>query len=170
MFRDCGLSSDTSILISFAIARALEAIKAQGLLYADGVRRVGIVGPGLDFTDKDDGYDFYPQQTIQPFAVIDSLIRLGLAKPEELRLTTFDLSPRINRHIEAARQRHPGAADGGLYVRQRAVGPSLRNSERVWGPVQPGDADRPESSRAAGTWEHLDGDISAEPDLAGAPR
>jgi SAM-dependent methyltransferase len=66
---------------------------------------VAIVGPGLDFTDKHDGYDFYPQQTVQPFATIDSLIRLGLAKADRLSLTTLDLSPRINRHLETARQR-----------------------------------------------------------------
>ena len=105
LFRDRGLSSDTSIDIDFAIERALEAIKAKGMLGAGRVRRVAIVGPGLDFTDKREGYDFYPPQTIQPFAVIDSLIRLGLAKPDGLRMTTFDLSQRVNQHLEAARQR-----------------------------------------------------------------
>lgn len=104
-FRDRGLSSDTSVYAGFAIERALEALKAEGLLGAGSVRRVAIVGPGLDFTDKHEGYDFYPQQTIQPFAVIDSLIRLGLATPDQIRMTTFDLSPRINHHLEAARQR-----------------------------------------------------------------
>ncbi len=104
-FRDRGLSSDTSIYAGFAIERALEALKAEGLFGAGSVRRVAIVGPGLDFTDKHEGYDFYPQQTIQPFAVIDSLIRLGLATPDQTRMTTFDLSPRINHHLEAARQR-----------------------------------------------------------------
>ena len=73
------------------------------------VRRVAIIGPGLDFTDKSEGYDFYPQQTTQPFSVIDSLHRLGLAKADDLRLSTFDLSPRVNLHLQAARQR----ADGG---------------------------------------------------------
>jgi SAM-dependent methyltransferase len=73
------------------------------------------VGPGLDFTDKAEGYDFYPQQTIQPFALVDSLTRLGLARPEELRVTTLDLSPRVNRHLAAARQR---AMAGEPYVIQ----------------------------------------------------
>src|SRR5207244_8313874 len=78
-------------------------------------RRVAIVGPSLDFTDKLEGYDFYPQQTFQPFAVIDSLIRLGLAGRNDLRVTTFDLSLRINQHLEAARER---ARAGGAYVLQ----------------------------------------------------
>lgn len=105
MFRDRGLSSDTSLLPAFAIDQALQTIKAEGTLGAGGVRRVAIIGPGLDFANKDDGYDFYPPQTIQPFALMDSLIRVGLAKPEDLFVTTFDLSPRINQHIEAARER-----------------------------------------------------------------
>lgn len=112
-FRDRGLSSDTSIFADFAIEQGLEAVKAAGLLNGGGVRRVAIVGPGLDFTDKHEGYDFYPQQTIQPFAVIDSLMRLGLAAPNQVRLTTFDLSPRINHHLEAAGRR---ARTGGAYV------------------------------------------------------
>jgi len=97
-----GLSSDTSLLPNFAIERALLALKSQGNLTAGSVRRVGIIGPGLDFTDKQDGYDFYPLQTIQPFAVIDSLLRLGLARASELRVTTFDLSARVNDHLRRA--------------------------------------------------------------------
>ena len=105
MFRDRGLSSDTSVLPAFAIEQALEQVREHGLLAAGRVRRVAIVGPGLDFVNKDDGYDFYPQQTIQPFAVMDSLIRLGLSNPEELVVVTFDVSARVTQHIEAARAR-----------------------------------------------------------------
>ena len=115
MFRDRGLSSDTSLLPAFAIDQALEGIRADGTLGAGGVRRVAIVGPGLDFANKDDGYDFYPQQTIQPFALMDSLIRLGLATPRDLRVTTFDLSPRVNQHIEGARERARGGAEYTLH-------------------------------------------------------
>lgn len=119
-----GLSSDTSLLPNFAIERALTTIKAQGLLGAGSVRRVGIVGPGLDFTDKQDGYDFYPQQTIQPFAIIDTLLRLGLARPTDISVTTLDLSPRINDHLTRARSR---AADG--YVLQLP-----RDAQGKWKP------------------------------------
>jgi hypothetical protein len=69
------------------------------------VRRVAIVGPGLDVIDKQNGYDFYPQQTIQPFAVIDSLRRVDLAAAAGVQVTAFDLSPRVLQHIEAARGR-----------------------------------------------------------------
>src|SRR6185369_4125762 len=69
-----GLSSDTSLLPNLAIERALASLKAQGAIAPGSVHRIAIIGPGLDFTDKQDGYDFYPEQTIQPFAIIDSLV------------------------------------------------------------------------------------------------
>ena len=113
LYRERGLSSDTSLSPDYGIERSLEELKAKGILTAGSVRRIAIVGPGLDFTDKGEGYDVYPQQTIQPFAVIDSLRRLGLAKEGDLRLTTFDLSDRINAHLAAAGRR---AAAGSPYV------------------------------------------------------
>ncbi len=115
LYKDRGLSSDTSLKPNYAIERALASIKANAWLARASVRRVAIVGPGLDFTDKQDGFDFYPQQTIQPFAIVDSLTRLGLAKPDDLRIVTFDLSPRINDHLAQARAR---AAKGASYVVQ----------------------------------------------------
>jgi hypothetical protein len=126
LYRSRGLSSDTTIKPDFAIDQSLEAMKAQGALAAGSVRRVAIVGPGLDFTDKGEGYDFYPQQSIQPFAVLDSLIRLGLARPGDLRMTTYDLSPRINEHLRAAGGR---AARGEPYTIQL-----VRDPEAGWTP------------------------------------
>ena len=105
LFRERGLSTDTSIFSSFAIDRALDGLAATGTLGARSVRRVGIVGPGLDFVDKRDGFDFYPPQTIQPFAIIDSLIRFDLASLGDLRVTTLDLNPRINDHLARAAER-----------------------------------------------------------------
>jgi len=113
LYRTRGLSSDTSIRPDFAIDRAIERLVSMGLIKAASIRRVGVIGPGLDFTDKAEGYDFYPPQTTQPFSVIDSLRRLGAARTNDLRLTTLDVSPRVNRHLEAARER---ASRGESYV------------------------------------------------------
>jgi hypothetical protein len=103
LFRARGLSSDTSLLPNYAIEESLKEIKARGLFTTTSVRRVAVIGPGLDFTDKQEGYDFYPQQTIQPFAVIDSLVRLGLATSRDIQVVTFDLSERVNGHLAQAR-------------------------------------------------------------------
>lgn len=104
IYSNRGLSLDTSLLPNFALEEALKTMKSQGLLKEGGIRRVAIVGPGLDFTDKQEGYDFYPQQSIQPFAVIDSLIRLDLARPEGLKIETLDLNPRVNDHLVRAKK------------------------------------------------------------------
>jgi hypothetical protein len=100
LFRDRGLSLDTSILPGFALEQALESMKNQGLLLPNSIRRVAVIGPGLDFADKNSGYDFYPVQTLQPFSTIDTLLRLGLAgAPGEIHLTTLDISPSVGDHI-----------------------------------------------------------------------
>lgn len=103
LFRERGLSSDTSVLVNFAVDRALRAIASSGALRRGSVRNVGIVGPGLDLTNKADGHDFYPVQTIEPFAAMDTVIGLGLGDAARLRVTTFDVSTRVNRHLARAR-------------------------------------------------------------------
>ena len=106
LFRTRGLSLDTSLVSNYSVEQALAAMKARGLLKPGAVTRVAIIGPGLDFADKDVGFDFYPQQTLQPFAVVDSLARLGLAPssggPE---IVLLDISPRIIEHVKQARAR-----------------------------------------------------------------
>jgi len=106
LFRDRGLSLDTSFRPSFALEQALLQLRAKRLLESGEIRDVAVIGPGLDFTDKTSGYDFYPQQTLQPFALIDSLIRTGLVKDAaSVRLTTLDISPRVNDHLARSRKR-----------------------------------------------------------------
>jgi hypothetical protein len=114
LYRERGLSLDTSILPSFALERALQQMLAQGLLEPGSVRRVAVIGPGLDFSDKGSGYDFYPQQTLQPFALADTLLRLGLVgSAAAVQITAFDISPRVNDHLTRARAR---AGSGSSYV------------------------------------------------------
>jgi hypothetical protein len=106
LFRARGLSLDTSILPSVSIERSLDALHARGLIASGSIHDVAVIGPGLDFSDKSSGYDFYPQQTLQPFTLMDSLVRLGLIdRTSPARVTTLDLSPRVNDHLARARQR-----------------------------------------------------------------
>jgi len=121
--RTRGLSSDTSIYAAFAIDAALKDVATMGVLRPGTVRRVAVVGPGLDFSDKQEGYDFYPLQTIQPFAVIDSLRARKLAASDGPQITTYDLNPRVNDHIEGARQR---ARRGTGYIIQLPRDPTER--------------------------------------------
>ena len=95
LYRGRGLASDTSVRVNFAIEEALRTVAPV----LGRVRHVAVIGPGLDVVDKEEGHDFYPPQTIQPFALIDSLVRLGLADGATLRVTTLDVSARVNDHI-----------------------------------------------------------------------
>jgi hypothetical protein len=104
IFRDRGLSSDTSMLADYSLHVALETISRQGALAPGSVRRVAVVGPGLDFTNKADGYDYYPQQTLQPFALINTLRQLKLAAAD-LHVTTLDINVRVNEHLNTALSR-----------------------------------------------------------------
>ena len=116
LFRERGLSLDTSLLPSFALERALQQMQAGGFLASGSIRRVAVIGPGLDFSDKGSGYDFYPQQTLQPFALIDTLRRLNLiGSPADVHITTLDISPRVNDHLSRARA---AARRGSPYVVQ----------------------------------------------------
>jgi len=126
IYRQRGLSSDTTFAIDFGVERALEELRARKVFAPGSISRVAIVAPGLDFIDKQNGYDFYPQQTIQPFAVIDSLLRLGLAPSAGIRVTAFDVAPRVIEHINAARA---AAATGKGYT---LVLP--RSRDRGWTP------------------------------------
>jgi hypothetical protein len=115
LYRDRGLASDTSLRINFALELALRVLTPVRSRGSDPitVRRVAVIGPGLDFADKQEGYDFYPPQTIQPFAILDSLIRLGHADANTVEVTTFDVSARVNDHLEQAQRR---AVAGSPYI------------------------------------------------------
>jgi hypothetical protein len=107
LFRDRGLSLDTGIFPDFSIEQSLRDLKNRGLLPEGKVARVAVIGPGLEFIDKseDSAYDYYPQQTLQPFLLYDSLVRLRLAKANALSISILDISPRVIQHIQHARER-----------------------------------------------------------------
>jgi SAM-dependent methyltransferase len=107
LFRDRGVSLDTGIFPDFAIEQTLQELRQRGILRQGQVARVAVIGPGLDFIDKseDSAYDYYPQQTLQPFALYDSLVRLRLAKANALSMSIFDISSRVIDHVQRARER-----------------------------------------------------------------
>jgi hypothetical protein len=107
LLRDRGVSLDTSIFPNFSIEQALRDLRDRGVLREGQVAKVAVIGPGLDFSDKNEAYsyDYYPQQTLQPFALHDSLLRLGLARANAVSMSIFDISSRVIDHIQRARER-----------------------------------------------------------------
>src|SRR5260370_2575336 len=104
LYQSRGLSVDTSLLPNYALEDTLRAMVRKGALAPGKIKRIAVIGPGLDFTDKRDGYDFYPLQTIQPFAVMEAVLRLELASPPDVEVVTFDLNPAVNGHISTLAQ------------------------------------------------------------------
>ncbi|HEX4135296.1 MAG TPA: hypothetical protein VHY84_11850 [Bryobacteraceae bacterium] len=106
LFRDRGVSLDTNIFPDFSIEQALRDLKNRGVLREGQVARVAVIGPGLDVIDKNErsSYDYYPQQTLQPFALYDSLVRLGLARAGGVSMSIFDISSKVIDHIQRARE------------------------------------------------------------------
>jgi hypothetical protein len=102
LFRDRGVSLDTGILADFTIDLALRRLKERGVLGTRPTLRAAVIGPGLNFIDKDESsaFDYYPLQTLQPFALLDSLLQLQLAGTATL--TVFDISPLVLAHFERA--------------------------------------------------------------------
>jgi SAM-dependent methyltransferase len=128
LFRDRGVSLDTGIIPDFSLDQTLRDLKARGVLRDGQLARVAVIGPGLDFIDKNEAsaYDYYPEQTQQPFALYDSLLRLRLAKAGALSMSIFDISSRVIDHLQRARER---AGKGIGYVIQLP-----RDIARPWPP------------------------------------
>jgi hypothetical protein len=133
IFERRGISLDTSIFPNFALEEALKGLKGKEFLKSGSVRRVAIVGPGLDTINKDVGFDYYPEQTLQPFAVADMLLQLGLSKESELKITTLDISERVNAHLRTAREK---ARERAEYVLQMPIRSNVNwtaEALRYWG-------------------------------------
>lgn len=105
LFETRGLSVDTSLLPNFALEETLRAMVRKGVLAPGSVHRIAVIGPGLDFTDKRDGYDFYPLQTLQPFAALETVVRLDLGKAEDLQVVCLDLNPAVIAHVQKLAER-----------------------------------------------------------------
>jgi CheR methyltransferase, SAM binding domain len=145
LFDRRGLSVDTSLLPNYALEDTLRAMLRKGALAQGSIRNIAVIGPGLDFADKREGYDFYPLQSIQPFAVMEAVARLGLGKLEGLRVVTFDLNPAVNAHLGRAAER---ARAGTAYLLQLP-----RDKTADWTP------------QATAYWEHF-GELIGSPAAA----
>jgi len=125
LFKNRGISLDTNLWPDYLLDQHFRNMVRQGLLKPGSVQKIAIVGPGLDFANKEKGNDFYPPQTIQPFAVMDSLIRLGLAT-NAIEVYTIDISSEVNYHVAGARK---NAIAGHAYTVQLPWNTAARHTE-----------------------------------------
>jgi len=102
LYQDRGHSTDTQIEANYAVYVALASLKAQSP--STRIRKVLIVGPGLDFAPRTDLIDIFGPQSYQPFAVADALLGLKLADADHLHIHCIDINQRVINYLRGLKQ------------------------------------------------------------------
>ena len=97
LYRTRGLSTDTAVEAGFLVAQGLGVLRA--LEPTRRVRRVLIVGAGLDLAPRTALLEAAPPQSYQPWAVVDALVGLGLSRLDDLDVVAADINPRVVLHL-----------------------------------------------------------------------
>ncbi|HTM48597.1 MAG TPA: hypothetical protein VL285_07955 [Bryobacteraceae bacterium] len=111
LYRTRGLSSDSAMDANFPVYLALKRLAADRKLR---LNRILIVGPGLDFAPRTGLDDSLPPQSLQPYAIADAVLQLGLSSREHLRIHCVDINPHVVERLRAAQSEPPA-----LSVRKR---------------------------------------------------
>src|SRR2546429_4260514 len=82
LYRDRGLSTDTAVEAGYLVHLGLATFAR--LDQKRPIRRVLIVGPGLDLAPRTGLVEASPPESYQPFTLVDSLVALGLARVDDL--------------------------------------------------------------------------------------
>jgi hypothetical protein len=105
LYRTRGLSTDTAVEASYVVYLGLGVMKA--IEPGRRVRRVLIIGPGLDLAPRTGLQEAGPPESYQPWAVIDALVALGLSRLDDLEVVAADINPRVVQHLQERRTRPP---------------------------------------------------------------
>ena len=105
LYRSRGLSTDTAVEAGYLVYVGLGVVRS---LDPDRrVRRVLVVGPGLDLAPRTGLIEAGPPESYQPWAVIDALIALGLSRTGDLEVVAADINPRVVDHVRRSRAEPP---------------------------------------------------------------
>ncbi len=134
-YQERGLSTDTAVDVGYAVYLALGALRS--LDPQRRVRRVLIVGPGMDLAPRTGFVESEPPQSYQPYAVIDALLATGLSDRNVLSITAADINPRVIDWLNRTKDLRPT--------------PNVESAIRKWGRVQLADGYRDYISRLGRT-------------------
>lgn len=110
LYRSRGLSTDTAIEAGYLVSTGIGVMRS---LDPDRrVRRVLVVGPGLDLAPRTGFSDAAPPESYQPWAVADALLALGASRQSELTVVAADVNPRVIAHLRRAPSRVPALGRG----------------------------------------------------------
>jgi hypothetical protein len=105
LYRSRGLSTDTAVEAGYLVSIGLGILKS---LEPDRrIRRVLIVGPGLDLAPRTGLLEAGPPESYQPWAVLDALVSHGLSRLGDLQVVGADINPRVVSHLRRAHDRAP---------------------------------------------------------------
>jgi hypothetical protein len=100
LYRARGLSTDTAVEAGYLVYIGLGVVRS---LDPDRrIRRVLIVGPGLDLAPRTGLLEDGPPESYQPWAVMDALLGLGLSRAGDLEVVAADINPRVVQHLRRA--------------------------------------------------------------------
>ena len=105
LYRARGLSTDTAVEAGYVVYLGLGVAKA--LRPDHRIRRVLIIGPGLDLAPRTGLLETGPPESYQPWAVMDALIGLGLSRADDLEVVGADINTRVVQHLRRARAAPP---------------------------------------------------------------
>ena len=101
LYHSRGLSTDTAVEAGYSVQVGLGVLKA--LEPSRRIRRVLIVGPGIDLAPRTGLLEVGAPESYQPWAVIDALVSLGLSSLDDLEVVGADINP-VSSIMRGARQ------------------------------------------------------------------
>ena len=105
LYRTRGLSTDTAVEAGYVVSLGLGVLKS--LTPGTRIRRVLIIGPGLDLAPRTALVEDGPPESYQPWAIIDALLTLGLSRVDDLEVVGADINPRVVEHLRRAQASPP---------------------------------------------------------------
>src|SRR2546427_5318498 len=100
-FIERGLRTTSYAHMGASLASYLDSSNASAStkLFTGKAKRILIVGPGLDFSNPELGEEI-PQQSYEPFAILDILLKFNRSDFKDIQIDLFDISPRVVEHWE----------------------------------------------------------------------
>ena len=105
LYRTRGLSTDTAVEAGFLVSTGLGVLKS--LEPGRQIRRVLIIGPGLDLAPRTALVEEGPPESYQPWAVMDALVAAGLSRLADLSVVGADINPRVVSHLRRSHEVPP---------------------------------------------------------------
>jgi SAM-dependent methyltransferase len=124
LYRTRGLSTDTAVEAGYLVSTGLGIL--HSLNPGRRLRRVLIIGPGLDLAPRTALLEVGDPESYQPWAVIDAALAQGLATLPDLEVVVADINPRVVSHLRRAKARPPALT---LITELQDGGPTTLSTE-----------------------------------------